>query len=123
MKKKLKIILLLLLFLFISGCNNNKEYKVIDISAEDLLLNLQQGKTMIVFGYSDDSKKSETMRNDVQNIAKDIMSDIYHIDFYHVDMEFGNVLNYSYGITIDDNYYYVFNGLELLVAEYYSNLV
>lgn len=123
MKKKLKIILMLLLFLFISGCNNNKEYKIINISAEDLINNMEHGKTMIVVCYADDVINSKTMRNELQNIANDIRSDIYRLDYYHIDMDFGYLLKYQYGFSADDNYYYVLEGTEVKVDEYYTNSV
>ena len=122
MKKKLKILLLLIMFLLISGCNN-KEYRIIHISAEDLINNINKGKTMIIFEYADNSINSKQMREDMQSIANDLRSDIYHLDNYHLDVEFGSILQNEHGISIDDNYFLLIDGNKIVLDEEYTNKI
>lgn len=122
MKKKIKLLIILFIFLLLGGCGEKKEYQIIDISASELISNMREGKTLIVFSYYDHSLKSEQMQKDLQRIADSLQSDIYHLDQYHIDTDGGSILTNEFNTAIQDNYFSVYVGTEEKLHDNYTSI-
>lgn len=109
MKKLTKLFIILFLILFICACKDKKtEYKLIEITGEELVNNLynNDNQKFIFALYNTDKKNADTFYQSLENIVNNINSDVYYVEYNHLDDESSfNLYTSDFGNFAENSYY------------------
>lgn len=109
MKKYIKIILIVFLIIILCACKNKEEYHLIELTSEELVINLSNEANSFIFAVLNDQKENyEKYVKDLESLAKNIKKDVYYIDSEHIDSMSSLALFTIEGSDFTDNVYYSF---------------
>lgn len=103
------------------GCENKKEYKIIDISGEEFINNIEEGKSFLVFMYSDNSTIYNEKLDEVKRIAETSGINIYHLDRYRLDVRSEATLDHTYSLALEENVYIAIQNGKIETPKAFSN--
>lgn len=118
--KKLLIIMILLIPLILCSCEK-KEYSLIEITAEELVNNLNSDNNFVfaIIDYSEDD--TEQFLKDLKSITKNSNMNIYYVDYLHIDTSSSFELFNLYSTDFTTNGYHVIQNQSLIVSNEYTN--
>lgn len=121
--KYIKILLILLIIPIVLCSCNQKEHKLIELTAEELVQNLENENISFVFAVIDKSEDNyEAFQRDLENVVKSANIDIYYIDYLRMDTSSANTLIFNlYSTDFTTNGYHVIENGSLIASEGYSN--
>ncbi|MGN1371452.1 MAG: hypothetical protein ACI4XM_04190 [Candidatus Coprovivens sp.] len=119
--KKIKILLILLVAFFLCSCNK-KEYKLIEITGEELVENLIVKQNNFIFAIIDSSESDyENFFKDLNSIVKSANINIYYVDYLHLSNEAATTLFNYYTTDFTTNGIFVNQNKSLVVAAEYTD--
>jgi len=123
MKKIVKVFLLLLITIGLCSCSNKKEYKLVELTAEELVKNItsDEKKSFVFAIYNSQSSKGEEFLKNLQNVVNNAKLDIYYIDYYHMD---SSSSGYFFDIGLEgynQNGYYAFIDGKMMINNVYTD--
>ena len=121
MKKALQLLMLLIICLFISSCNSKQEYKLTEITSQDLLNNIQNNKEFIFAFVNEKNDNYQEFMDNLNIIVDKCKLNIYYVDYNHMDYASFAYLVDNINLTYDKSSYYVYQNKDYKVSEEYSN--
>lgn len=121
--KHIKILLILLLIpILICSCNK-EESRLIELTAEELVMNLNKEDISFVFAIVNKSEDNyQAFLRDLENVSKSANIDIYYIDYLHMDTASANSLIFNlYSTDFTTNGYHVLENSSLIISEGYTD--
>ena len=121
MKKLIKLFILVLIPILVCSCTK-EEHSLIELTSEELILNLSNSEKSFVFATTN-SKKDNTAEflESLNNVVSSANIDIYYIDYQYVDI--GSLIQYymMYESDLSINAYYVYEKGTITVGEEYTD--
>lgn len=123
MKKILKISIFLLLIIVLGACGDKKEYKLIELTSNDLLQNImaEDNKDFVFAVVDDEDDNYETFLEHLQKVVQNAKINIYYIDYNHIDSGSGMYLLDLLELGIAPSTYYVFQDGNIKLSKKYSD--
>ena len=121
MKKIVKSILLVLIILLSCSCNK-KEYKLIELTSNELLNHLLKDNSSITFvTYNDELEDNDDFITNVQKVSKRAKENIYYLDINHISANDNLVLYEIMGNDFQGLRYYVYQNGKFIIQKSYSD--
>lgn len=121
MKKIVKSILLVLIILLSCSCNK-KEYKLIELTSNELLNHLLKDNSSITFvTYNNELENNDDFITNVQKVSKRAKENIYYLDINHISANDNLVLYEIMGNDFQGLRYYVYQNGKFIIQKSYSD--
>ncbi len=124
MIRKAKILIIFTIMLLLCSCGAKKEYKVVELTGEELINNLlAQNEKRFIFAFvNKESDNYDVFMKNLTNVSNSTKNNIYYIESDYIDTESALFL-YNFDLfDFDNNSYYTFDGKSFDVAEKYVDL-
>lgn len=121
MKKIIKSFLVIIIALFMCSCEK-KEYKLIELTSNELLNHLLTENSSITFiTYNADLDNNQEFVENVEKVCKRAKENIYYIDTNHISASDNLFLYEIMGDTIKNLRYYVYQNGQFIIQKDYSD--
>lgn len=120
MKKIYKLVVLLISIIILCSCQN-KEYKLIELTSQDLATIIEGNDDIIFATLNSNLEDSDTFQKDLTTTAKAIKSDIYYIDASKTTFWADESIYIYTNVDTRKLYYYARKEGSLAVANSYVN--
>ncbi len=123
MKRILNTLIIIGCVLLLTACNNQREYKVIELTGEELVENVfNEDKKNIIFAlYNSQLENHTNFLNDIENVSKNAKLDIYIVDISHVDNSSAAMLFSVNEFYSEENQYFAYINGNLVVSNEYKD--
>lgn len=121
MRRLIKLFMLLLICLILSSCNSKEEYKLVEITSHDFLVNMNNKKDFVFAFVNENTADNKAFMKDLENIVNKTHINVYYIDYNHMDYESFASLVDSINLVYNKSSYYVYKDKSFVVSERYSN--
>ena len=121
MKKLLKLIMLLITCFILSSCKSKEEYKLIEITGEDLVTNINNNNNFI-FAFVNTSKDNyQSFMDSLELVVKNAHLNIYYVDYNHMDYNSFAAMVDTVDLPYNTQSYVVYKNKEYVVSDSYTN--
>ena len=122
MKRKIRAIFILIFLTSIICSCEKKEYKLIEITGEELVNNIMNEEKNFVFAlYNEEENNATEFMSSLKNVVKNANINIYYMDFEHVNIEPAITLYSLETLALDKNSYYVKQNNGIVESAYYED--
>lgn len=121
MKRLIKLFILLLICLILSSCNSKEEYKLVEITSHDFLVNMNNNKDFVFAFVNENTDDYKAFMKDLENIVNNTHINVYYIDYNHMDYASFGYLVDNIDLVYNKSSYYVYKDKSFAVSEKYSN--
>lgn len=123
MKKFIKTICILLFLFILCSCSEKKEYKVLEITGEELTNNIfsEEEKNIIYAFYDSSDKNHKKFIEDLKTVSEKAKIDIYYTDLSHLDKASTIILFTINDLYINGNSYYAYINKKVTVSSEYKD--
>lgn len=121
--KHIKILLIILIIPIILCSCKKEEHKLIELTAQELVQNLEKEDISFVFAVVDKSEDDyEEFLKDLENVVKSANIDIYYIDYLRMDTDSANKLIFNlYSTDFSTNGFHVIENGALIISDAYTD--
>lgn len=123
MKKIKNILIMSLLVLILCSCETKDNHKLIELTAQELVQNIySEEEKSIIFAIIDNTEDdTEQFIKDLKTVSNNIDTNIYYVDYQHLDTSSAGELFFGFEGDLTTNSYHVISSNELKLTTDYTD--